>query len=518
MRTSHRVARNTLVLYAKTGVTMFFSLYTTRVVLQELGAEGFGVFALVGSVIAMLGFLNGSMSAATQRFMSYSHGKGEADEQRDIFNISFAMHAVAGLLMVAILLAAKPILFSNVFKIPDAHIEAAKFTYTCVAAGAFFSVISVPYVATLTARENMPYIAVVSFIESVAKLTVALVITHVSTETKLAAYGGLMAAIPLLVFTAYSIFCHLRYSECCFSRTFKQRVDLAKEMLRFGSWSLLGSFSSVLTHSSQGIALNSFFGASINAAQGITNQVSGQLGVFAMSLQKALDPVITKREGADQRRQMLEATMTGSKITFLLKAVLFIPFIVEMPAIFALWLVEIPDYAIAFCRIYLIRNMIETLTSNLTTSIASVGEIKAFQITSSIITPLPLIASIIMFYAEASPISLYIAFLIGAACLYGFAVYFCAKQCTLNISEYLTDVTVRLLITSLLIYALAMMSSHLLQNPAISIITAFIASGIAICLTSFTITFNSRESKMIRNSTHNAIEILTTKIQRKHNA
>lgn len=442
MSTANRVLKNTLILYAKTGVTMFLSLYTTRVVLRELGADGFGVFVLIGGIIAMFGFLNGSMAAATQRFMSYAHGKEDDHEQQDIFSISLVLHSAVAVIAVLLLLSIGPLLFAHVLKIDAAHLETARILYNVVALSVIFPVLAVPYQAVIIARENMLMLALVGFLESLLKFGVAIYITHASGD-KLLIYGILMAAIPAILLLTQGLVCHARYTECRFGLTGIRNRRLTREMLSFGGWSFLGSATSFLTQNGRGIVLNSFFGTTVNTAQGISNQISGQLSVLAQSLDRALNPAIVKCEGAGQRDRMLRLVMTGTKLTFSLKAVVIIPVIIEMPLLFSIWLVDVPEYAIAFTRIYLIQNLIETYSVGLSVALTAVGKIKGYSIVSSAVYSLALPLSIVAFLIGFEPESIYLIFVANALLLCGVQIYYGHKFCHLNPMKYLMNVPLR---------------------------------------------------------------------------
>ena len=496
MSTANRVLKNTLILYAKTGITMFLSLYTTRVVLRELGADSFGVFALIGGIIAMFGFLNGSMAAATQRFMSYAHGKEDDHEQQDIFSISLVLHSAVAVIAVLLLLSIGPLLFAHVLKIDAAHLETARILYNVVALSVIFPVLAVPYQAVIIARENMLMLALVGFLESLLKFGVAIYITHASGD-KLLIYGILMAAIPAILLLTQGLVCHARYTECRFSLSGIRNRRLTREMLSFGGWSFLGSASSFLTHNSQGIVLNSFFGSTINAAQGISNQVSGQLSVLALSLERALSPIITKREGANQRNRMLEAVTTGSKFALLLKAIVFLPVILDMNYIFSKWLVVLPPYTVIFCRIYLARNLIETLTSQLSAGISSVGEIRTFQVVNSALTPLPILASIILFRMDFKPDALYMAFLVNAVIQYAVSIYYFQSLCGLSPFSYILDVPVRLALVFSFSLLVSLIPLCLLEPGYLRTALIFLCCCLCMAVTSFTILMNKREKLMI---------------------
>jgi len=196
MQASHRVAMNTGILYVRMGIAVFISLYTTRVILNALGANDFGIFNIVGGAIAMLTFLNTSMAAASQRFMSYAQGEGDAEKQRSIFNVSVVLHAAIAVVVLVIMEGGGWVLFHGVFKISAERMRAAWMVYQFAAISTLFTIVSVPYDAVINARENMLLFAILGVVEAVLKFVIALFIVHVAGD-KLVFYGFWMAGIAI---------------------------------------------------------------------------------------------------------------------------------------------------------------------------------------------------------------------------------------------------------------------------------------------------------------------------------
>jgi O-antigen/teichoic acid export membrane protein len=313
---ANRVAQNTLILYGRMAITVFISLYTTRLVLQTLGVGDFGLFSLVGGMVSMFGFLHNTMTTATQRFMSYAQGEGNMLKQHKIFNASIVLHLITGVLVVCLLEFVGYFFFSAGFlKVEFSRLFAAKWVYQVAVISALFSVVSVPYDAVMNAHENMMFNAILSIIESVFKLGIALLIEYVFAD-KLIVYGSSMVALSVLLLIVRIVYCRKKYDECEIDLNKYCEKSIFNEMLRFAGWSSLSATSSMLSVYGQSVILNMFFGTIVNAAQAIANQVSGQLSVFGSTLITALNPVIVKSEGSGNRSYMLKATMTGTKVSF----------------------------------------------------------------------------------------------------------------------------------------------------------------------------------------------------------
>jgi O-antigen/teichoic acid export membrane protein len=463
METAHRVASNTGILYARMAITVFISLYTTRLILAALGVVDFGIFNVVAGAIAMLTFLNSAMASATQRFMSYSQGAGDHDKVKTIFNVSVVLHISIAIVILVLLEAVGFFLFKSVLVIPEDRISVAKMIYQFMIVSTFFTIISVPYDAALNARENMFIFAIFGIVEAILKLAIALYITYANLD-KLLLYGLLMAALSILLLITRRIYCRRMYMECHIDLRNHFSKPVFYEMTKFAGWTFLGSSSSIVANYGTGIVINMFFGTIVNAAQGVAGQVSGQLGVFATNMLKAINPVIDKSEGAGNRQKMLSISMTGSKMSFYLSILFIIPVFIEMPYIFNFWLKEVPDYAIVFCKLLLIRNVIEQLYITMGNCIGAVGKIRTFQISISILNLFPLIVSYILFKLNFPPYTLYIVFIGYAVCGGILTLYFTKKICNLSILLYLKDVILPSLLTGVLIVAFSLIPYLLLPE------------------------------------------------------
>lgn len=449
MGAAKRVTLNTGILYGRMGITIFISLYSTRLILNGLGVEDFGIFNLVGGTIAMLGFLNASMASSTQRFMSYAQGAGDTHQIKKIFNMSLVLHCAIAAIIFLILELAGYFLFHGILNIADNRINAAMMVYQFMIVSTLFTIISVPYDAVINARENMLLYAIIGIIEALLKLLIAIYISNTQLD-RLLVYGAMMASLSLFILAIRVLYCQVKYKECKISLGAHYDKNLVKEMTGFTGWSLLGSSSSMIVNYGQGILMNFFFGTRVNAAQGVSNQVSGQLSAFAVTMLKALNPIIAKSEGAGNRELMLKASMVGSKVGFFLLMLFYIPVLIEMPYIFAFWLKEVPDYAILFCRLLLLRDLIGQLFVTLSSSISAVGNIRRFQIYSSLLTCSPLLACVVLYHFHSPPETLYYVFLVYTVLMSALIVYFAKINCELPVPYFLENVVVRCSCTFLL--------------------------------------------------------------------
>jgi O-antigen/teichoic acid export membrane protein len=363
----------------------------------------------------------------------------------------------------------------------------------------------------------MLFYAILGVAESVLKLAIALYITYGSLNLpvglslsaervdiiyspfdNLIVYGLLMAVLSIFMLLVRRVYCHRKYPECQIN--FRKHYDknLLKQMTGFAGWSFLGTASSMIANYGQGIVINVFFGTAVNAAQGIAGQVSGQLGVFATTLIRALNPMIAKSEGAGDRTLMLKATMMGSKVSFFLIMVLYIPFLIEMPFILKLWLNTVPSFAVLFCQLLLIRNLIEQLFIPLVSAISAEGNIKGYQLSTSLLTYLPLPASYILFKFDYPAYALYVVFIIYSILASCAILYYAKKNCQLSVTLFLSNVIGRCISAFTLVFVASLIPYFFIEPGFIRFVSVTLTSILCYLIIVFFIGFSSDERVKIK--------------------
>jgi len=324
------------------------------------------------------------------------------------------------------------------------------------------------------------------------KLAIALYLAY-SAYDHLIAYGFLMAALSIFLLILRRIYCHRYYAECVLNFRKYYEKDLMKEISSFAGWSFLGSASSMITSYGQGIIINIFFGTAVNAAQGIATQVSGQLGTFSGTMRKALNPVLMKSEGEGNRQLMLRASMMGSKISFFLLMIIVVPVYIEMPFIFNLWLKNVPKYAIIFCQLLLIRNLVEQSYVTLTSTIAAVGNIKGLEVSTAILNCLPLFVSYYFLKLNYPPYSVYVIYIIYCSLFAVIVIYFAKKKCGMSISQFLQNVVCRCICSFAVIYSLALIPTFFMNPSFNRLLGTFIITIFSFLFVVWYVGFSSEE-------------------------
>lgn len=376
-----RIAKNTMLLYVRMLFLMLVSLYTSRVVLNALGVEDYGIYNVVGGIVSMFSILSASFSSSVSRFLTFELGKGDKDRLSTIFSTSVIIQTSMAL---AILIIAEiiGIWFLNYkMNIPTDRIIAANWVMHCSILTFAIDLISIPYNATIISHEKMDVFAYVSIIEAALRLSVAYAIT-VSLYDKLTVYAILLLAIAVLIRLIYGVYCKKHFEECSFH--FVIEKDLIKEMTGFAGWTLLGNAAYVFNTQGVNLLINMFFGVTLNAARGIATQVERAVMQFVNNFTTAINPQITKSYAEGNLDYMHTLICRGAKYSYFLMLFFAVPIWVETEQILTIWLKIVPEYSVVFVRLSLLASMCTVLGNTLVTSQLATGKVKKYQITVTV--------------------------------------------------------------------------------------------------------------------------------------
>lgn len=497
MVTAHRVIKNTGYLYLRVFFNMFISLYTTRLIINELGVSDFGVFNVVGGAIGMLGFINIAMVGSTQRFLSYAEGEGNIEKQIFVFNSSVIIHFIIALISVCGLIILGVFLFNGILNIPNDRIYAAKVVYISMIISTAFTMMSVPYDAEINAHENMKYYAIIGIIESILKLGIAISLAYISFD-KLIYYGILMGLIPFMRIIVLRIYCHKRYVECVVSpRKYFDKI-MIKDMLSFAGWNFFTSSADLISYNGIGILINMFFGVLSNTANSLAFQLLGLLSVFTNYMIMAIKPILVKSEATNQRDKMMTMSVLSTKLLNITLCLILIPAIVEMPFLLRVWLKKIPDYAVIFCRLVLIRELIHGFIPLFQTNIQAVGKIKQFSIVDSISMILFVVVAYLGYKLGAVVEYIYYVLIILAIVRVLITLYFTSKECGLNISKYLNYI-LKSSISTLILFVIFYFITVLIESEVLELMVITLSTLIIMPTISLLLFFNNYEKQYCLN-------------------
>ena len=360
----------------RTLLVMSISIFTSRIILDILGIEDYGVYNVVGGFVSMFSVLSGTLIAASQRYLSYELGKKDSDIGK-IFSTTLTIHFLLAIILF-VLFESVGLWFVNCkMNIDPERLFAANIVFQCSVITFCVNLISIPYNAAIIAHEKMAAFAYISILEVVLKLLLVYVL-YIITYDPLISYAFFMMIVALLLRAVYSLYCRFHFQGCKFSFTINKSVF--KEILSFCGWNFIGSSAAVLNSQGINLLINLFFGVSLNAARGIASQVDNAINTFVQNFMMALNPQITKSYASGDYFYVNKMVIQGTKFTFFMFWILCLPVFINADFILSIWLKQVPDYAALFIRLGLIYNLCQNLSQCLYTTMLATGEIKKYQL------------------------------------------------------------------------------------------------------------------------------------------
>lgn len=371
------------MLYIRMFLTMAVSLYTSRVVLQVLGVEDFGIYNVVGGIIGMLAFFNGSMATATQRFLNYEMGKGHEANLEKVFSVSLISYAgIAFLSLIVAETIGLWFVYNKLVISPD-RLSAALWTYQACIIIFVINLFSVPYNATIIAHERMAAFAYIGIMEVLAKLLIAYSIIHIPFD-HLITYSFLMCLVPLMTQIIYMVYCHRHFKECRLKWIWD--TVFFKKLINFSGWMLAGTSSDLLVSQGVNILINLYFGPLLNAARAVSMQVRAAVSSFYWNFMMAARPQIVKSYAQGNYEYMYKLVYSTTKLSFLMLFLLTLPIWFHTQFILDLWLKHSPEYSTLFVQLVLMELLIACTITPLASLSQASGRIRNYQLIISILS------------------------------------------------------------------------------------------------------------------------------------
>lgn len=377
------LAKNTVFLYFRMFFALIVSLYTSRVILNTLGVEDYGIYNVVAGFVSLFSFLNATLSASIQRFYNYQGTKEGFDGFRSVYIIAFIIHALLSFFVVAVLETFGVWYINNVMILPENRLFAANVVFQTAILSLVCVLLQAPYIGAIMAKQHMNVYAYVSIFDVILKLLVVILLPRIPYDS-LMTFSALSLLVNLLNLSIYYCYSKRHFSEISF--VFKYDTRLLKQILSFTGWNVLGTFAFMLKGQGVNLLLNSFFGPVVNAARGIAYQVNSAISGFSQNITIAFRPQIVNSYAEDHYNRVASLFYTESKICFMLIAALITPIIIELDFILKIWLGDvIPSFTSIFTALVLFDSLICTLNTPCTQIIQSTGKLKSYQIASTIV-------------------------------------------------------------------------------------------------------------------------------------
>ena len=484
------------MLYIRMLLMMAVTFYTSRVVLHTLGVVDYGIYNVVGGIVAMFGFINAAMSSGTQRYLTFEIGRGDTERLKKVFITSMNIHILIAVIVFVLAETVGLWFMYQEMKIPDDRFNASMWVYQCSVLSTMVMFVSVPYNATIIAHEKMSAFAYISILEVVLKLLIVCLLM-IGDVDKLILYAILMLAVQVAIRFTYNIYCRRHFEETAYRFEFDR--PLFKEMLSFSGWNLWGNMASVAFTQGLNILLNIFFGPAVNAARGVAVQVQQAVHQFSMNFQTAINPQITKSYAVQDIEYMHSLIFRSSRFTFFLLLCICLPVFMEADFLLGLWLKEVPEYTAVFLRIILCVTIIDAVANPLMISAQATGRVKIYQtvVGGILLTILPV--SYVVLKLGGNPQSVFIVHLVICTIAFTVRLFIIRPMIGLRIGMYFRDVILRCMVVYFAAFIIPVFLKHYLEETVWTSILVCAVSVISACVCSFGIGMTSSEKKTMLN-------------------
>lgn len=491
---SGRIVKNTGFLYIRVIVIILINLFTSRILLQNLGVEDFGIYNVVGGIVFLLSFFNLPMLSAVQRFLAFDLAVGDSENLKKTF--SFTITIQLGIAIVILILAETVGLWflNHHLNIPLERLPAANWVYQFAILIFIVSFLQIPYVAVIIVHEKMNYYAIISMIDALFKLIVAFLVSYQSFDV-LKTYSFLMFFFTFIVFLLYRFYCIKYFLKYKFS--FLWDKSKFKELFSYIGWSSMDGIATVGLYQGTNIILNMYFGSIVNAARAISIQVKSSVSYLGSNIRVAVNPQIVKSYAQGDEKYVENLLSQTSKYSFVLVFILSLPLFLEMDYVLELWLKNVPQYTSIFCLLFLVNNLIDSLSLPLLLGIQATGNIRFYQLFAGILQLLNLPVIVLCLNRGMEP---YVALYVNMVMLILVTVLrlFCAKRTLrFNVFLYFRDVIIPCLFLVVLSSVLPYLLHVIIGKGLFRLAAVFSSSILLVLFFAYFIVLKSNEQQNI---------------------
>ncbi len=477
---------------------LLVSLYTTRVVLGVLGIVDYGIYNVVGGFVGMFSFLNNSLSNGIQRFYNFNLGKGDYGRVEEIYNSALRIQFVIALIVIALLESVGLWYINNLMVVPSGRLSVTNWLFQFSVLSLVIVIMQIPYSASIMAHEKMNYFALVSIIDATIKLILVLLL-KLSTGDHLLQYGIITLCISVITFLFYYVYSKIHFAEIRMRKVFDK--NLSKEVLSFTGWNVFGTFALMLKTQGLTVLLNAFFGPVVNAARGIASQVNGALQGFSANIVSAVRPQLVQSYAINNYERVRNLMISLSKVTFILLFLLSVPIIIEINYILKIWLGSdnIPENTALFTSLVLVNMIISSMNTPLSQVVHATGNMKKYQIGTSMVIISIIPVSLLVLYLGAPPSSVFIISII-ISCINQAVCLFLLKQIfEYSIRDYAKRVIVPCLLVCVVGPILPFLLSSTLPQSFFRLMIVVVSPVVVVSLLSYCIVLDSKEKELIKS-------------------
>ena len=496
-KNNKRIAKNVVMLYARMLIIMGVSLYTSRIVLNALGVDDYGIYNVVAGFVMMFTMISGSIGSAISRFITFELGKSNQKKLNAIFSTAIILQIVTGVFIFILVETGGVWFLTNKMVIPPDRMLAAQWVLQFSLFSLLINLICVPYNAVIIAHERMSAFTYISIIDVVGKLVIAYLIT-ISAQDKLIIYALLMSSVALLIRLAYVIYCKRNFEECK-KIHFMFDKRLLKEMFGFAGWNFISIASTLMRNQGNNIVLNLFGGPAINAARGISVQVNNAVTSFSTNFMVALNPQITKSYANGDRDYMMNLIFKGARLSFYVLLLISLPVLLNTNYLLSIWLGIVPANTVLFIQLALILGMIEAISNPLITAMLATGKIRKYQIVVGGFQLMNLPISYMLLKKGLFPeIILVVAILISLLCLL-ITLYMLKQMLGMPIIKFSKKVLLNVLLVSFISIVIPCILKFYLEVNFINVFLICLVTLLSTISTIYLVGCNRSEQEFVKN-------------------
>jgi len=471
-----RIAKNTMMLYIRMILVMGITLFTSRIILDALGEENYGIYNVVGGVVAMFGFFSSTLASSCQRYFSYYIGKNDREELSNVFRLNMSVFLLLALIILLIAETLGLWFINAKLNIEESRIFAMNCVYQCSLLSFFFSIVLVPYNALIISYEKMSAFAYISIVEVMLKLLLAILLTYLLYD-KLILYAVMMLFCQVVITLYYYIYCRRNIQESQY--TFYWEKNKFKEILSYSGWHLIGALSVIVKNQGVNILINTFYNPIVNAGRAIAFQVTTATDSLSNNFFVAAKPQIYKYYAQRNYKELHNLILRSSKVCFLLILIIAVPLLINTNAVLSLWLKNVPSYAVLFTQLALINAIIDSMNGPAIASALATANIKKFEIITGTLMILNLPVSYIVLRLGAIPEMTIVVSIIISLITIVVRAFILKELIHLSVMEYIQKTFLPLIFVSILSGIFSYFISTLFGDNLYDII---VTSVISVCL------------------------------------
>lgn len=495
-----RIAKNSVYMFIRMLFVLCINLYTTRVILEVLGVEEYGVYNVVVGFVALFSFINNSLAGSTQRFFNYELGKNGLQGAQQVYVVSILIHLLLGIIVVA---ASEPVglwYIRDKMVLPEGSINAAIWVFHFSVVSLFINILSAPYVAAVLAHEKMNAYAIIGVIDAINKLAIVYALQLLESN-KLIWYGALYMTSSLVMALLFFVYAKCSFVEIKLKGGINSRIF--RQLLSFSGWNVFGSFAYVLREQGVNLVLNAFWGPVVNAAKGISNQINGALQSFISNITTPTKPQVVQSYARGDENRSWTLTYSISKLSCIFFFAVAMPICLEVEYLLNLWLGDnIPEHTELFIIFLLSTNVFGTLVMPISSIVSAAGKIKYYQLLSSASNILTVPLAYIFIRSFHEPEAIYLALFITMVTNHIVGLLSAKKHAKLSIADYFHKVILPLLYVIVIAIPIPLILRLLMPESFFRLVIVSVVGCLSTCLLAYSFALTKEERNLVNGLLH----------------